>query len=112
METSLYEWLDRIEVRPGLYLRKPGFASLTSFICGFEIALISRHIIDYAEPDFSSFGRFVAQRLEHHTADEEAEVMGAMSWERSILAKTTDDLKAFELFFALLREYRAEGLLK
>jgi hypothetical protein len=109
MEKSLYEWLDKIEARPGLYLRAPGFASLTSFITGFEIALVSRHIGNYADPDFSSFGRFVIQRLKHHMTAEETELMGDSSWERGILAKTANDQEAFALFFVLLREFRSKA---
>ena len=108
MEKSLYEWLYKIEARPGLYLRAPSFASLTSYIAGFEIALISRHIHDYAEPDFSLFGGFVAQRLKHHSTPEETELMGDPTWEHCILAKTTNDQDAFALFFEMLREFRAK----
>ena len=110
MENSLYEWLDRIEVRPGMYLLEPSFASLTSFIDGFEIALTSRHVSDDTDPPFSSFDKYVAQRLEHHTTDEEREYLGGPSWRRCILAAETDDLGAFKLFFTLLREFRAKGL--
>jgi hypothetical protein len=107
MEQSLYEWLERIEARPGMYLPAPGFATLTAFISGFEIALISRHIGSYAAPDFSLFGEFVAQRLEHRSSDEENSE--TPTWEHCILAKTKDDQEAFALFFALLREFRTHG---
>jgi hypothetical protein len=110
MEQSLYKWLDKIEARPGLYLSEPSFACLTSFIAGFEIALISRHVSDDTDPPFSSFDKYVAQRLEHRTTEEERSNLGGPSWSRCILAVETTDVGAFNLFFTLLREFRARGL--
>ena len=107
MEKSLYEWLDKIEARPGLYLLEPSFASLTSFIAGFEVALISNHIADDTNPPFSSFDKYVARHLEHRSTDEES-ALGGPSWSRCILEKTGSDAEAFNLFFTLLRQFRAQ----
>lgn len=108
MEESLYEWLDRIETRPSMYLPTASFCSLESFVAGYETALLAHRIGEVTEPPFASFGRFVAQRLGHHVTDADSD-FGGPSWRHCIVAATRGDQDAFYLFFKLLREFRGQG---
>lgn len=118
MLMGLYGWLELIEKRPGMYLREPGFASLESFIAGYDTALIDHRIQDDEQPPFSGFGAFAAARLGRAGEREGAMLpggkldIGPIHWSTAIRDAAPDDRDAFDLFFKLLREFRGQAIQK
>lgn len=118
MLKGLYGWLELIEKRPGMYLREPGFASLESFIAGYDTALIDHQVLEDEQPPFSGFGAFAAARLgragERTTAGLPGGKLdiGPIHWSTAIRDAAPDDREAFDLFFKLLRDYRAHSVQK
>jgi hypothetical protein len=103
MPKSLYEWLDQIEARPGMYLPSASFAMLETFIAGYESALMTHGSVEQCTPPFMRFGEFVTTRLKARHDSQ----FGAPAWQRSIADSAISDGDAFALFFKLLREFRA-----
>jgi hypothetical protein len=117
---SLYEWLDQIEARPGMYLSRPGFDSLCTFFLGYDAALLSNKIIDDSSPPFTEFHKFVQLRLpeperdtmmdfgvvKHLPTGETIVDYYGPGWQTTIKSAVADDQERFHLFFKLLHEFR------
>lgn len=112
---SLYDWLDKIEERPGTYLLPPDFSNLCSFIFGFDAALVSYPASENLEPPCYKFSLFVAGRLGvNPNADIDfgntpwrvVDFRGP-SWQQLIQSRSVDGQEAFAMFFRLLRDFRA-----
>jgi hypothetical protein len=94
---NLYEMLDKIEVRPGMYFIRPGFSSLEAFIHGYDLALMFNRVDEREDPPFVHFNSFVIAAL---GAKADA------SWQAAIMAAAPDDDAALALFFRLFRQFR------
>jgi hypothetical protein len=102
----IYEWLDRIQARPGMYLAQPSFDSLAAFIHGYEAALMSNHILEENAPAFAGFAEFV--RLQLCTSETPTNTgFGSPSWEAAISTMAINDQERFNLFFRLLHKFRS-----
>jgi hypothetical protein len=109
---TFYEWMDRIEARPGMYLDRAEFDTLKVFILGYQMALAGNRVNEFDTPPFAGFNRFVLQKLGRlgeravlKAGDAEVD-LGSIGWETAIADSADDGQEALELFFRLLREYR------
>ena len=97
---TLYDMLDKMEIRPGMYFARPGFASLEAFIHGYELALMVHDLDEREEPPFQQFNEFVLVTLGRRPR--------LTTWQLAIPAAAPEDREAFELFFRLLHQFRGE----
>ena len=100
-EMSLYEKLDLVRLRPGMYLGTNSISKLFTFISGFRFALPneSPKLQSEGHLPFWCFNEYVADRYN---------CSGSMGW-ANILLKVCNDSEedGLKLFFELLDEFRA-----
>jgi hypothetical protein len=98
---SIYEWLDRIRKKPGLYLGESSITRLEAFLVGLRIGVeqATRQTLR-DDHHFSGFREWVVQKLGHASS-------GA-GWQDMILEKNASEKDALERFFTLLDEYRSQ----
>ena len=100
-EMSLYEKLDLVRMRPGMYIGADSVSKLFIFISGFRFALSyhSPKLQSEGHLPFSYFNRYVAVRYN---------CSGSMGW-ANILLKVCNDSEedGLKLFFEVLDEFRA-----
>lgn len=92
--TSIYDVLDALRKRPGMYLGNRGkksFVALIAFITGLDFAGL-----DEGEPPFWKFSRWITGRVEGMST--------TLPWEW--MDEKYGGEQAFELFFDLIDEYR------
>ncbi len=111
---NLYTHLDHVELRPGMYLSPPRFASLVAFLDGYEFALTFNHISGNEDPPFRRFPEYVAKEfgvsdgppsLDSRVID----FTNRRTWPELILQRFPDDDSALLCFFNLLRRYRSSS---
>jgi phosphoribosylanthranilate isomerase len=99
---SFFNLLRAIQKRPQMYFGKKSLSDLFNFLSGFEYAL------NYSESNFETerfFQCFEQWALRKLTGKSES----PYRWIGAILQKCSgDEEKAFDLFFALLEEYKLE----
>ncbi len=100
-EITLFDLLNAIHLRPAMYLGKKSLSYLNVFLIGFDIAdkfgACKFKTRDILFNDFDEFVRFKYR------------VNGFMGYSTRILKKAdNDEEKAFDLFFALLEEFKLE----
>ena len=62
MEYSIYELLEKISVRTGMYIGEQKLENLMSFLAGYRFAMDSIGAIDTSEPSFGGFHNWVAAK--------------------------------------------------
>lgn len=98
-----YEFLSAILLRPEMYFGRKSFTDLHNFLYGFRMAL------NLSETKFDT-GKYFADDLRIFAEKLFGErIPGAMGLDWFILKKVdNDEEKAFDLFFALLEEFKLE----
>jgi hypothetical protein len=98
---GLYETLEKIKDKPGMYLGHPSITALQFFIEGYEFARGELGIESpEAELEFHrDFQAWIQQKLEVQTIS---------SWAKIIQLYCTDEKEAFFYFFRLLDEFLAQ----
>lgn len=96
--SALFNLLENIKNKPGLYLGRASISSLRMFILGYRF---SRSELDIAntetESDFyKNFQPWLQNRLSIHTVN---------AWDKIILLTCIDEKAAFDYFFQLLDEF-------
>ncbi|HLM02061.1 MAG TPA: phosphoribosylanthranilate isomerase [Pyrinomonadaceae bacterium] len=99
---NIYDVLFHIEIMPESYLGKKSLSLLASYLHGFhEGVILSQGNFDTKQLLHEQFNAFIQQKL---ISDSKGN-----GWLRDILDKTGgDEEKAFDLFFALLEEFKLE----
>ena len=101
--SSVYELLDEIRLRPGMWLRGSSLQHLDSMLIGYQAAMTVHDI----EEDFpfwrpgneGPFTEWLWQRLALHSS---------LDWAAEIEREAQDGAPAVELFFSLFDEHRRE----
>lgn len=95
--TNIYELLDSIHLRSGMYLRKSdSLSALEDLINGYLSCIISNRIIEKHEAlPFQYFSNFINQKYNS----------SGISW-CDVITMKNEDTKAFEHFFELLEEFK------
>ena len=101
LDESIYDVLDRIRKRPGMYIAEPSINRLHAFLVGYTAGLGRVRFALRDEVGFHRFHDWVARRLGFGGS--------ASGWCNMIRSKSASEADAFERFFALLDEFRKES---
>jgi len=96
--SKLFDLLEKIKTKPGLYLGTASISDLRMFILGYRFARKELHISNTeAESDFyKNFQPWLQNRLSIRTVN---------AWDKIILLTCIDEKAAFDYFFQLLDEF-------
>ena len=96
--STLFELLEKIKSKPGLYLGSASITNLRMFILGYRFARSEIGITNTeAEIDFyKNFQPWLQNRLSIRTVN---------AWDKIILLTCTDEKAGFNYFFQLLDEF-------
>ncbi|BAS54351.1 hypothetical protein Q2T42_13645 [Leptolyngbya boryana CZ1] len=97
--SNLFDLLEKINQKPGLYIGTASITALRHFLVGYKFARQEMGILPTeAELDFyQEFQPWLQRRLYVRTAN---------SWDKIILIKCIDEKAAFDHFFQLLEQFR------
>ena len=101
LDESIYDLLDAIRKRPGLFVVEPSIFRLQSFITGHDAGLGRVGFALRDGLDFFRFHDWVARRLGYSSS--------TSGWANMIRDKSASDADAFQRFFVLLDEFRKES---
>ena len=95
---KLFDLLEKIKTKPGLYLGSASITSLRMFILGYRYAHSEMGIASTeAESDFHKhFQPWLQNRLSIHTVN---------AWDKVILLTCIHENAAFDYFFQLLEDF-------
>jgi hypothetical protein len=97
--SSLFNLLEKINAKPGLYIGTASITHLRMFIVGYRFAR-SEMGIDHLEGEsdfYKNFQSWLQNRLSIRTVN---------AWDKIILLTCTDEKAAFDYFFQLLEEFQ------
>jgi hypothetical protein len=96
--SALFNLLENIKNKPGLYLGRASISSLRMFILGYRFSRSELGIANTeSESDFyKNFQPWLQNRLSIHTVN---------AWDKIILLTCIDEKAAFDYFFQLLDEF-------
>lgn len=99
---DVYDFLDNVRLRPGMYVPQSSVTHLHSMLHGFDVAMqVSGN--PGATP-FGTDGPFAEWLRDHVGSD-----YGSLTWGRAIELTAEDrSVSAIDLFFGLLDKFRAE----
>lgn len=96
--TNLYDLLQKIQAKPGMYIGSPNINNLLMFLCGYQQACEEMGLHETEqETEFAQFQPWLQARFGVNTSG---------SWARIILLYSSDEADAFKNFFELLSEFR------
>jgi hypothetical protein len=95
---GLFEILQKIRVRPGMYIGKPSVSDLFMFLVGYKTARreLGIELTEQEEEFCSEFQPWLQQKFQVPTV---------RSWAQIILMNTTNEAEGFASFFQLLDEF-------
>jgi len=99
---NIYDLLELIHGSPTRFLKGKSLRALWVFLCGYETALSDCRRTDVTLSDLRPFSEYVATHNGYAKA-------GARSWFEIISSKNDSDEKAYDLFFALLTDFKKEN---
>jgi hypothetical protein len=96
--STLFNLLEKIKTKPGLYLGTASISNLRMFILGYRFSRSELGITNTeTESDFhKNFQPWLQNRLSIHTVN---------AWDKIILLTCIDEKAAFDYFFQLLDEF-------
>jgi hypothetical protein len=98
MSGGLFEILEKIKARPGIYLGKPSVSDLFIFLAGYKTA--RRELgIKTTEQEMEFYGEF------QPWLQKKFQVQTVNSWAKIIMLYSIDEKEGFEYFFKLLDEF-------
>lgn len=100
--SGLYDILEKIKQKPGIYLGVPSISALRMFLVGYQFARRELGIATTeSESDFyKKFQPWLQKRFQVQTVN---------SWDKIILLYSVDEKEAFTYFFKLLEEFLKEN---
>jgi hypothetical protein len=101
LDESIYDILNAIRKRPGLYIAEPSINRLYAFLVGYTGGLGRVGFGLRDEEDFHRFHDWIARRLGFGGS--------TSGWCNMIRDKSTSEKDAFEQFFVLLDEFKNES---
>jgi hypothetical protein len=96
---SLFEILDKIQAKPGLYIGRPSVSDLFMFLVGYKTARRELGIEPTQEEVkfYQEFHQFVEKKYNLCTSN---------AWAKIIMLYCPDEKQGFERFFQLLEEFQ------
>lgn len=96
---NIYELLEMIKQRPGIYLGQRSLTALAGFIGGYFFAIAENNILVEEEiPPFRQFHDWVARYYKWYES--------TAGWKNIILKEVGDEAKACDVFFELLELFK------
>jgi hypothetical protein len=101
VQGGLFEILDKIKARPGLYIGRPSVSDLFMFLVGYKTARRELGIEPTQEElkFYQEFHQFVEKKYNLHTSN---------AWAKIIMLYCPDEKQGFERFFQLIEEFHQE----
>lgn len=101
---GLFEVLDQIKAKPGLYLGRPSVSDLLMFLNGYEFAReqLGIELTEAEERFHDEFQPWLQQKMG---------VTSVTSWAKLIMLSCHDEKAGFDLFFQLLNEFSEQKLM-
>ena len=96
-DRNVFDWLDGVRVRPGLYVGGGGLAELQTLLHGYNAALHTHGVVE----DVPSMGRHFRDWLYRRTG-----WSCSCGWAYAITMRHTDRDEALAVFFGLVDAYR------
>ncbi len=94
----LYQLLERIKKRPGMYLGKKSITHLRILLIGYDLARSDLGLPKTEqEQEFNGFQDWIQQKFNDESTQ---------SWASIILFNSEDESKALDRFFELLEEFQ------
>jgi hypothetical protein len=100
-EESIYDLLETIRKRPGMYICKPSLQGLRDFLGGYTAGLGRVRLVLRDTTDFHRFHDWVAHRLGFYES--------TSGWCNMIRDKSANEEEAFRKFYVLLDEFKKES---
>lgn len=95
--SSLYNLLNQVRQKPGMYIGAPSLTSLHMFLGGYEFSRQEQNIkLTAEEKEFEGFQAWIQERFK---------ITASVSWAKIILLYSADERAGFELFFELWDEF-------
>jgi hypothetical protein len=99
---TIYDMLDVIRVRSGMWIGDPEITRLNAFIDGFRTGLNAAHVmLEPERPPFADFHAWIANRLGRR--------LNGYGWSLMLLEACGSEKAAFERFWLELDAFRAGG---
>ncbi|SKB11614.1 conserved hypothetical protein [Planktothrix sp. PCC 11201] len=96
--TNLYDLLEKIQQKQGMYIGSPNINNLLMFLCGYQYACEAMELPESEqEMEFAEFQPWLQTKFGVNTS---------ASWAKIILLYSSDETDAFKNFFDLLTEFR------
>ncbi|MEB3179316.1 MAG: hypothetical protein VKL59_09830 [Nostocaceae cyanobacterium] len=97
--SGVFEILEKIKAKPGMYLGRPSVSDLFMFLVGYEFAR-SELGIETTEEDDDFYGEF------QPWLQKKLNITTVSSWSKMIMLYCHDEKAGFEYFFRLLDEFK------
>lgn len=99
MSNTIFDLLNRIQKRPGMYLGYPSISSLFMFLNGYGIARgeVGIDLTPEEECFYDQFQPWLQRKLG---------IRSVTSWDKLIMLSCNSEKAGFERFFQLLDEFR------
>ncbi len=97
--SNIFELLEKIEQKPGLYIGTASVTALRQFLVGYKFARQEMGILP-TEEELDFYQEFQPWLQIHFS------LQTANSWDTILLFKSVEGKAAFAYFFRLLREFR------
>ncbi len=102
-QDSIYDLLERIHRRPGMWIAEPELVRVYAFLVGCEAALGRQRLaLRSVAPEFHGFHDWIAKRLGYGGS--------ASGWYNMIRGRCSSEREAFDRFYELLAEFRASAV--
>ncbi|MFK0735266.1 MAG: hypothetical protein ACFKPT_11140 [Gloeotrichia echinulata GP01] len=97
--SAIFEILEKIKTKPGMYLGRPSVSDLFMFLVGYECSRSELGIEPTVEEDdfYGEFQPWLQKKLGITTVS---------SWSKMIMLYCHDEKAGFEYFFSLLDEFK------
>lgn len=97
--SGVYEILEKIKAKPGMYLGRPSVSDLFMFLVGYECSR-SELEIETTEEDDDFYGEF------QPWLQKKLGITTVSSWAKMIMLYCHDEKAGFDKFFSLLDEFK------
>jgi len=97
--SGVFEILEKIRNKPGMYIGRPSVSDLFMFLVGYECSR-GELGVELTEEDDDFYGEF------HSWLQKKLQIETVSSWAKIIMLNCHDEKAGFERFFELLDEFK------
>ena len=97
---SLYDLLNKIHQKPGIYIGSPSVSSLHMFLCGYAFSREEQGLaLTDEEQNFEQFQAWIQKRFK---------ISASVSWAKIVAMHSANERAGFGMFFDLWSEFIAQ----